>query len=109
MDNEYVMRGNAAILKCSIPSFVADFVHVVAWVDEEGTEIIASDDYDGSKPAKLSSCNLQPNSFLSFNIYLSVILNYLAGRLIEQFVIKYNSISLYFIIKLLTSSMIRKS
>lgn len=49
MDNEYVMRGNAAILKCSIPSFVADFVHVVAWVDEEGTEIIASDDYDGSK------------------------------------------------------------
>lgn len=54
MDNEYVMRGNAAILKCSIPSFVADFVHVVAWVDEEGKEIVATDDYDGRKAMKPS-------------------------------------------------------
>lgn len=52
MDKEYVMRGNAAILKCSIPSFVADFVHVVAWVDEEGTEIVASEDFNESKPSK---------------------------------------------------------
>lgn len=53
MDKEYVMRGNAAILKCSIPSFVADFVHVIAWVDEEGTEILASDDFAASeKPNK---------------------------------------------------------
>jgi len=33
---EYVIRGNAAVLKCSIPSFVADFVQVVSWQDEEG-------------------------------------------------------------------------
>jgi len=32
------MRGNAAILKCTIPSFVADFVSVMAWIDEEGQE-----------------------------------------------------------------------
>jgi hypothetical protein len=49
MPNEYVIRGNAAILKCSIPSFVADFVYVVAWVDDEGNEIVASDDYSSSK------------------------------------------------------------
>lgn len=48
MDKEYVMRGNAAILKCSIPSFVADFVYVVGWVDEEGTEIVASQDFNAS-------------------------------------------------------------
>lgn len=49
MDKEYVMRGNAAILKCSIPSFVADFVHVIGWFDDEGTEIVPSDDYAESK------------------------------------------------------------
>jgi hypothetical protein len=47
MPNEYVMRGNSAILKCSIPSFVADFVYVVAWIDDEGAEILPSDDFSG--------------------------------------------------------------
>jgi hypothetical protein len=36
VNNEYVIRGNAAVLKCSIPSFVADFVNVVSWHDTEG-------------------------------------------------------------------------
>lgn len=36
VNNEYVIRGNAAVLKCSIPSFVADFVSVVSWHDEAG-------------------------------------------------------------------------
>lgn len=34
VNNEYVIRGNAAILKCSIPSFVADFVSVMSWQDD---------------------------------------------------------------------------
>ena len=33
--NEYVVLGNDAILKCSIPSFVADFISVIGWVDNE--------------------------------------------------------------------------
>ena len=51
MDKEYVMRGNSAIMKCSIPSFVADFVNVVAWVDEEETEYLPSADgnFSGGK------------------------------------------------------------
>ncbi|XP_021705585.1 Down syndrome cell adhesion molecule-like protein Dscam2 isoform X40 [Aedes aegypti] len=36
VNNAYVIRGNAAILKCSIPSFVADFVTVVSWNDDSG-------------------------------------------------------------------------
>lgn len=39
---EYVMRGNSAIIKCLIPSFVADFVQVVAWINEDKEEIISS-------------------------------------------------------------------
>lgn len=31
MNDEFVLRGNTAILKCLVPSFVADFVHVVSW------------------------------------------------------------------------------
>lgn len=42
---EYVIKGNSAVLKCSIPSFVADFVRVEAWIDEEGTELVPSDNY----------------------------------------------------------------
>lgn len=42
---EYVIKGNSAVLKCSIPSFVADFVYVEAWIDEEGTELVPNDNY----------------------------------------------------------------
>lgn len=42
---EYVIRGNPAVLKCSIPSFVADFVYVDAWIDETGEELIPSNKY----------------------------------------------------------------
>nr|XP_044249294.1 Down syndrome cell adhesion molecule-like protein Dscam2 isoform X3 [Drosophila takahashii] len=44
---EYVIRGNAAVLKCSIPSFVADFVRVESWIDDEGNVLSFSDNYDG--------------------------------------------------------------
>ncbi|XP_035901263.1 Down syndrome cell adhesion molecule-like protein Dscam2 isoform X46 [Anopheles stephensi] len=44
---EYVIRGNSAILKCSIPSFVSDFVRVESWIDEDGIELVQSDSYDG--------------------------------------------------------------
>ena len=36
VNNEYVIRGNSAVLKCSIPSFVADFVQIISWQDENG-------------------------------------------------------------------------
>ena len=31
----YVIVGNAALIKCEIPSFVADFVSVESWTDNE--------------------------------------------------------------------------
>lgn len=42
---EYVIRGNTAVLKCSIPSFVADFVYVESWIDEEGMTYNHSDNF----------------------------------------------------------------
>lgn len=34
--DEYVIKGNAAVLKCNIPSFVSDHVEIVEWVDSNG-------------------------------------------------------------------------
>lgn len=41
---EYVIRGNTAILKCTIPSFVADFVIVNSWISSDGQEYHHSND-----------------------------------------------------------------
>ncbi|XP_063893556.1 cell adhesion molecule Dscam1 isoform X24 [Helicoverpa armigera] len=45
--SEYVIRGNTAVLKCNIPSFVADFVKVEAWVNSDGGEYLPTDDIEG--------------------------------------------------------------
>ena len=36
--NNYAIIGNSALLKCEIPSFVADFVTVDSWTDNNGNE-----------------------------------------------------------------------
>ena len=33
-EDEYVIQGNDVLVKCKIPSFVADFVSVVGWIDD---------------------------------------------------------------------------
>lgn len=48
-ENEYVIKGNSAVMKCKIPSFVADFVQVEAWINaEDGTEILRSNNSSNS-------------------------------------------------------------
>lgn len=44
-DNEYVIRGNSAVMKCEVPSFVADFVSVEMWVDSAGNSFRPDTDY----------------------------------------------------------------
>ena len=39
---ESVILGNDAIFKCSIPSFVSDFVSVDSWVDSEANNLGSS-------------------------------------------------------------------
>ncbi|XP_049546742.1 Down syndrome cell adhesion molecule-like protein Dscam2 isoform X7 [Anopheles darlingi] len=48
-EDEYIIRGNSAILKCKIPSFIADFVYVETWLDSDGNEYhYRGDDVDGN-------------------------------------------------------------
>jgi hypothetical protein len=44
-DNEYVIRGNSAVMKCEVPSFVADFVVVEMWLDSAGNTYLPGSDY----------------------------------------------------------------
>ena len=37
-EQEYAIIGNSALLKCKIPSFVADFVAVESWKDNKDNE-----------------------------------------------------------------------
>lgn len=46
---ENVLRGNSAIVKCLIPSFVTEYVSVAAWIISEGedeVEITINDTVD---------------------------------------------------------------
>ncbi|XP_049546748.1 Down syndrome cell adhesion molecule-like protein Dscam2 isoform X11 [Anopheles darlingi] len=56
--SEYVIRGNTAVLKCNIPSFVTDFVKVDSWIGSDGQEYLASDQDDDGKYMVLPSGEL---------------------------------------------------
>lgn len=49
VNNEYVIGGNSAVLKCSIPSFVADFVSVTSWEDSQGHSYSPKDSQNGNQ------------------------------------------------------------
>lgn len=49
VNKEYSIRGNSAVLKCQVPSFVADFVNVVSWHTDQGDNFYPSaSDYGNS-------------------------------------------------------------
>ena len=45
VNEEAVLKGNNAILKCLIPSFVADFVTVDSWIADDGTAYFSGSDF----------------------------------------------------------------
>lgn len=47
-DNEYVIRGNSAIMKCEIPSYVSDFIVVDMWADSDGGSYYPNNDQYGT-------------------------------------------------------------
>ncbi|XP_013118510.2 cell adhesion molecule Dscam2 isoform X21 [Stomoxys calcitrans] len=47
VNKEHVIRGNSAVIKCLIPSFVADFVEVVSWHTDSEENFYPGSEYDG--------------------------------------------------------------
>ena len=42
--NVHIIIGNSALVKCEIPSFVADFITAVSWTDNQGGEFFPDSD-----------------------------------------------------------------
>lgn len=40
---EFAIRGNSAVMKCQVPSYVSDFVHVISWITEDSEYTLGSD------------------------------------------------------------------
>ena len=66
--NTYVIKGNSALFKCEIPSFVADFVSAEGWVDGDGQEFFAQSGHGNfRRPAHtLVAVKRTPNHCASF-------------------------------------------
>lgn len=82
--DEHVLRGNAAIIKCHIPSFVAEFVEVDSWIEDETTEIYPSADYGTHTPtcATRSTCANKWSKFFHsfFCWFIPLFLSFLSPR-----------------------------
>lgn len=64
--DQFAIRGNAAIFKCQVPSFVADHVDVVGWIDSNGGSYVADAQSYGSKNWRDARCAL--SSLVSWKI-----------------------------------------
>jgi len=47
-EDEYVILGNTAVIKCKVPSFVTDFVSVDSWISSDGQEYRHLSDKNGT-------------------------------------------------------------
>lgn len=45
VNKEYVIMGNSILLKCQVPSFVADFVEVLSWHTNEKEDFFPGENY----------------------------------------------------------------
>ena len=58
VSDEFVMEGNDAIVKCSLPSFAADFLEVISW--SSGDKIYVKKSlFHGNYFKKDVTCNIK--------------------------------------------------
>lgn len=55
VNKEHVIRGNSAVIKCLIPSFVADFVEVVSWHTDQEENYFPGTEYGATSKCLLAS------------------------------------------------------
>lgn len=101
VNNEYVIRGNSAIVKCSIPSFVADFVNVVSWQDESGSSFTMDDSKDnGTANIKcilastipfLRNCPSWTINSKNVFVTIPVVTQYFEAEVVSEYVIRGNT------------------
>lgn len=75
---ENVLRGNAAILKCHIPSFVTEYVAITSWIISEGDKDVQEINLDSDPNLGNGECsaNILPR-ILSLRPYLRTLKKFL--------------------------------
>jgi hypothetical protein len=64
INKEYVIRGNAAILKCVLPSYLSDYLEIISWkIDDEEMS------YNDKSYGSLSSTNGASSSHPSMSFH----------------------------------------
>lgn len=66
--DESVLKGNTAILKCHIPSFVSDYVFVVSWLQDDGHEVLADGGSYGASIFPVLSFRISYQNYVSTRI-----------------------------------------
>lgn len=52
INKEYVIRGNAAILKCVLPSYLSDYLEIISWKIDDEEMAYDGQNYGTQRPAK---------------------------------------------------------
>ena len=52
----FVIKGNAAVFKCNVPSFVSDHVEIIGWEDTQGNRYLPPSNYGKELPLLLTYC-----------------------------------------------------
>lgn len=92
-DNEYVIRGNSAVMKCEVPSFVADFVVVEMWLDSAGNTYLPGSDYGNESFPPYSAQCLQ-EAVTVYTCDSTVVHQFYQSRVIDEFVLRGNTATL---------------
>lgn len=64
--DEFILLGNSVVVKCLLPSFVADFIQVISWLvidNEESTEISSASKNIGKSHQQLDNSTESLKSF----------------------------------------------
>lgn len=68
VNKAYIIRGNSAVLKCEIPSFVADFVHVVSWHTDQEEHFYPGENYGWSPSSSNLDVRNQSNPIIPVHL-----------------------------------------
>ena len=73
-DNEYVILGNDALMKCDIPSFVSDLIEIQSWIDSE-ENMYLENSYSSSFSTYILTTQklIDENSCMSGQIVFSIV------------------------------------
>ena len=72
----HVILGNSALVKCDIPSFVADFVSVVSWLDNDGMEYFPSNLGTFKQILGQYTSNLLSTDLFNFSSFFQLLLKH---------------------------------